>query len=129
MAHLKPSKQTHEFLEDVLARKTGVRRNIWVRIAAARSIALDDLPAEDVRIDSEGTEIARHTVLGDFDAMVKAAFVLRYKRQLSEDEFFPRLFKVHVERGSALLRNDWNSVGGRTEDFFVKIAEHLPQAG
>lgn len=125
MANLKPSKRTHDFFEDVLARRTGIRKNVWARIAAARSIALEEMPAEG-RTDSEGAELAKHTVCGDFEALLKVAFTLRYKRQLSDDEFFPRLFKVHLERGAELLNADWELCGGRPEDFFIRLAEHLP---
>lgn len=126
MANLHPSKETHDFLEDTLAKRTGVRRNVWARIAAARSLALPNLP-EEANYDSEGLELARHTILGDQDAVFKAMFVLRYKRPVSEDEFFPKLFKLHLERGARLLRTDWGLSGGRAEDFYAKLAENLPK--
>jgi len=127
MANLHPSKSTHEFLENVLARKTGVRRNVWARVAAARSLSLPDLPNEEIKYDAEGTELARATILGDYDALFKAMFILRYERSLSDDEFFPRFFKLHVERGAQLLKQDWEFCGGRPEDFYLKIAENLPK--
>lgn len=125
MANLHPSKATHEFLENTLAKRTGIRRNVWARIAVARSLTLQNLP-EDTTCDSEGVELARHTILGEQDALFKAVFILQYKRPLSDDEFFPRLFKLHLERGARLLRTDWELSGGRAEDFYGKLAENLP---
>ena len=127
MANLHPSKSAHDFLEEVLARRTGIRRNVWARIAVARSLALEDLPSDSVKYDSEGTELARHTILGDNDALVRAMFTLRYQRQVPEDEFFPRLFKLHLERGVQLLRQDWEICGGRPDDFYMRISENLPE--
>jgi DNA sulfur modification protein DndE len=125
MANLRPTKEAHEFLENTLARRTGIRRNVWARIAAARSITLPSLP-EEADFDSEGVELARQTVLGEQDSLFEAMFTLRYERALSDDDFFPRLFKLHMERGVKLLRQDWELSGGRPEDFYVKLAENLP---
>jgi DNA sulfur modification protein DndE len=126
MANLHPSKATHEFLENTLAKRTGIRRNVWARIAVARSLTLPNLP-EDASYDSEGSELARHTILGEQDALFKGMFILRYRRTLSDDELFPKLFKLHLERGARLLRTDWELSGGRSEDFYAKLAENLPK--
>jgi DNA sulfur modification protein DndE len=125
MANLHPSKETHEFLENTLAKRTGIRRNVWARIAAARSLILPT-PPEEAEYDSEGIELRRETILGDQDAFFKAMFTLRCQRQLTDDDFFPKLFKLHLERGARLLRQDWELSGGRAEDFYAKLAEHLP---
>jgi DNA sulfur modification protein DndE len=125
MGNLHPSKAAHEFMEDVLAKKTGIRRNIWARIAVARSIALDDLPTQDTKCDSEGTELARHTILGDYDSLFKAMFILRYGREIRDDEFFPRLFKLHLERGVELLKQDWGVSGNRPDEFYSRLSTHL----
>jgi DNA sulfur modification protein DndE len=127
MANLHPSKGAHEFLEDELARRTGVRRNVWARIAVARSLALHELPPEATKYDSDGTELARQTILGEYDAMFKAMMTLRYQRPLSDEEFFPKLFKLHLERGVQLLRQEWELCGRRPEDFYIKTAENLPR--
>ena len=127
MANLHPSKETHEFLENTLAKRTGIRRNVWARIAAARSLSLAKLP-DEAEFDSEGIELARHTVLGDQDALFRAMCIQRYERPISDDEFFPKLFKLHVERGARLLRQDWELSGGRAEDFYAKLSENLPES-
>lgn len=126
MPNLHPSKAAHEFMEDVLAKKTGVRRNIWARIAVARSIVLDDPPSPEGKYDSEGTELARHTILGDYDALFKVLFTLRYQRKIRDEEFFPQLFKVHLERGVELLRQDWQVSGNRPDEFYLRLADHIP---
>lgn len=126
MANLHPSKTTHEFLEDVLARRTGVRRNIWARIAVARSLSLQDLPPETSKYDSDGTELARHTILGEYDSLFKAIFTLRYEREIADEEFFPKLFKAHLEHGAQLLKQDWELSGNRPDEFYLRLSSHLP---
>lgn len=126
MANIHPSKETHEFLENTLAKRTGIRRNIWAKIAVARSLTLPNLPDAQT-YDSDGTELARHTILGEQDSLFKAMFALKYARSVSDDEFFPALFKAHLERGARLLKQDWEFCGGRPEDFFAKLAENLPE--
>src|SRR3989344_1015292 len=126
MANIFPSKETHEFLENTLAKRTGIRRNVWTRIAVARSITLPNLP-EQADFDSGGLELARNTILGEQDTLFRAMFIQRYQRALSDDEFFPKLFKLHLERGARLLRQDWELSGGRAEDFYAKLAENIPK--
>src|SRR3990172_3115915 len=117
MANIFPSKETHEFLENTLAKRTGIRRNLWTRIAVARSITLPNLP-EQADFDSGGLELARNTILGEQDTLFRAMFIQRYQRALSDDEFFPKLFKLHLERGVRnVLRLDVGNIVDTNEPF------------
>ncbi|HET7625849.1 MAG TPA: DndE family protein [Verrucomicrobiae bacterium] len=125
-SNLHPSKASGEFLENVLAKNTGVIKAVWARIAIARSISLPELPEETKKQDFGGTELAEKTIFGDQRNLFHAAFTVRYGRKIPDDEFFPKLCKSHLERGTELLRTDWELAGGRRDDFLLRLAEHLP---
>lgn len=127
-SNLHPSKATGEFLENALAKNTGIIKAVWARIAIARSLALSELPEEGRRVDNEGTELAEKTIFGEQRNLFHAAFTVRYRRALADEEFFPRLCKLHLERGAEMLRTDWELSGHRRDDFLLKLAENLPQA-
>jgi len=51
---------------------------------------------------------------------------VRYRRKIADEEFFPRLCKLHMERGVEMLRTDWELAGHRRDDFLLRLAENLP---
>lgn len=125
-SNLHPSKATGEFLEDVLARNTGIIKAIWARIAISRSLSLPDLPDEHKKADNLGTELTEKSIFGDQRNLFHAAFTVKHGRRISDEEFFPRLCKVHLERGAEMLRTDWDLAGRRRDDFLLRLAEQLP---
>ncbi len=108
-------------------KNTGIIKAVWGRIAIARSLALAELPEEKQKFDHAGTELAEKTIFGDQRNLFHAAFTARYRRKLADEIFFPKLCKLHLERGAELLRQDWEQSGKRRDDFLLRLAEHLPQ--
>ncbi len=126
--NLHPTKSSGEFLEDVLARNTGVIKAVWARVAIGRSLSLPELPDDKKKLDHGGTELAEKTIFGEQRNLFHAAFTVRYGRRIADEEFFPKLCKFHLERGVEMLRTDWELAGHRRDDFLLRLTEHLPAA-
>lgn len=90
---------------------------------------MPDPPDDTRRIDSEGTELAEKSIFGDQRNLFHSAFTIRYQRHLTDEEFFPKLAKLHLERGAEMLKSDWELCGHRRDDFLLKLAENLPKEG
>jgi DNA sulfur modification protein DndE len=82
-----------------------------VKLAMALSIRASALKEEDFNTNTLGRELNRQTITGDADALYKCLVELREGRHLSDDEYFPRYVKAHIDRGVILLDQEQRYVG------------------
>ena len=64
------------------------------------------LSEKDFTTDTEGLELNRQTIFGEYEELFKALMAMEKKAELSEQEFFPRLVKAHLDRGARMLKNE-----------------------
>ena len=76
------------------------------KIAIALSIRFGSLSDKDFSADTEGLELNRQTILGEYEGLFKALLSMEKKVYLSDEEFFPTLVKAHLDRGAKLLQNE-----------------------
>ena len=76
------------------------------KIAIALSIRKGPLAPEDFKTNTEGLELNRQTIFGEYDALFKALVTMNVGEELSEEKFFPRYTKAHLDRGAKLLSNE-----------------------
>ena len=77
------------------------------KIAIALSIRFGSLSDEDFSADTEGLELNRQTIFGEYEGLFKALLVMEKKAPLSDEDFFPILVKAHLDRGAKLLKNEF----------------------
>ncbi len=114
---LKTSKRTEEILC-----KIEVSENLpWptlMRLAISLSIKQGPLMKIELFTDSQGRELNRQTVTGEYDTLYKCLIELTEGRHLSDDEFFPLYIKGHLDRGAALLEKEHKY----SKEFLVHLA-------
>lgn len=76
------------------------------KIAIALSIRFGSLSDEDFSTDTEGFELNRQTIFGEYEGLFKALLAMEKKSPLSDEDFFPILVKAHLDRGAKLLKNE-----------------------
>jgi len=76
------------------------------KIAIALSIRFGTLSDQDFTTDTEGLELNRQTIFGEYEGLFKALLAMEKKAPLSDEDFFPTLVKAHLDRGAKLLRNE-----------------------
>lgn len=76
------------------------------KIAIALSIRFGSLSDEDYSTDTEGLELNRQTIFGEYEGLFKALLAMQKRAPLLDEEFFPALVKAHLDRGAKLLRNE-----------------------
>lgn len=106
---LKTSKRTQEILGE-LENRTNYKPYTLVKHAIAWSIKENTSVAEYVS-DSDGLDLNRQTITGDSEAFFKVLIEHVEGRYLSEEEFFPKYVKAHIDRGSELLMDMYNHAG------------------
>lgn len=107
---LKTSKETAEIFHE-LESKTGYKPYVLVKHAIAWSLRLDER-ITDFSTDQDGLDLNRYTIVGDYDTYFKILMELAEGRFLSDEEYFPRYMKAHIDRGSKLLRDEYAAAGG-----------------
>ncbi len=76
------------------------------KLAIALSIRKGSLSEQDYGTDNEGQELNRQTIFGDHDLIFKCLIMMNAGQSLTEDEYFPKEVKAHLDRGAQLLENE-----------------------
>lgn len=108
---LKVSKQTDEIFR-ALDQRANLKPYTLVKHAIAWSVREEKpLTEQDFMTDASGLELNRQTITGNYDAYFKAIIEQYEQRKLTEDEYFPRYVKAHIDRGAMILNAMFNHAG------------------
>lgn len=106
---LKTSKRTQEIFEE-LENRMNFKPYTLVKHAIAWSIK-EETSVADFKSDADGLDLNRQTITAENEAYFKVLIEQVEGRYLSEDEYFPKYVKAHVDRGSELLLDMYNHAG------------------
>lgn len=106
---LKTSKKTQEIFEE-LENRTKYKPYTLVKHAIAWSI-MENKSVSDYVSDSNGLDLNRQTITGDSETYFKVLIEQVEGRHLTDEEFFPKYVKAHIDRGSDLLLDMYNHAG------------------
>ncbi len=116
---LKTSKKTAEIFE-WLGNRTNLKPFVLSKLAIILSIKHDE-PIEKYPLgDTNGLELNRQTIMAQYDSLFKCLMEQKANRHLTEDEFFPKYTKKHLDRGAVLLKNLYD-YKGNFEKFFNSL--------
>lgn len=100
---LKTSRQTQEIFSEI-ERSAHLKPYTLVKHAIAWSLK-DGIPADKFNFDSNGLELNRQTIMGEFDGYFKVLMEQVEGRHLTDEEFFPTFVKAHIDRGAIILES------------------------
>ena len=104
---LRTSKQTLDIFHQIEL-SAYLQPFILSKLAIALSVASDkELVESDFQTNTEGLELNRQTITGDHDNMFKALITNELARELSEEEYFPKYLKAHLDRGAKMLESEF----------------------
>ena len=106
---LKTSKQTQEIFDE-LEKRTNYKPYTLVKHAMAWSIN-EKSSVRDFNSDSDGLDLNRQTITGDYDIYFKVLIEQVEGRHLDDEEYFPKYVKAHIDRGSKILLDMYNHAG------------------
>ena len=106
---LKTSKKTAEIFEEI-GRSTYLKPYTLVKHAIAWSLK-ENTQVNDFRTDSEGLELNRKTITGEYDVYFKILVEQAVGRHLSEEEYFPKYLKAHIDQGALILQSKYKHAG------------------
>lgn len=115
---LKTSKKTEEIL-DRIEKSENMPWYTLVKLALALSIRSTPLESSDFTSNTLGRELNRQTITGDADALYKCLMELQINRHLTDEEFFPKYVKAHIDRGAIFLDQEQKYAS----DFLVHLSD------
>ena len=78
------------------------------KIAIALSVASSKpLEEGDFKTNNEGLELNRQTITGDHDTLFKSIIIAELKEPLTDEEYFPKYLKAHLDRGALMLESEF----------------------
>lgn len=119
---LKTSKKTKEIFEEIGA-SSNLKPFALSKIAVSMSLRETTSIEEYTPSDSNGLELQRATVTGEFDAIYKALIETKLKKHITDDEYYPHFMKLHMDRGAELLSNIYKYSGGNLEKLLSQLLE------
>lgn len=102
---LRTSKDTQRVFAKV-GTISGLQPFALAKISIALSIRHGTLHEGDFATDNDGLELNRQTIFGEHDLLFRCLITCNEDRAISEDEYFPKLVKAHLDRGARLLENE-----------------------
>ena len=110
---LRVSKKTQQIFS-----KVGMSNSLppyaLAKLAIALSIRKGPLREKDYGTDNDGQELNRQTIFGDHDLIFKCLIMMNAGQSLTDDEYFPKTVKAHLDRGARLLEDEKRY----TKDFY-----------
>ena len=102
---LRTSKETMDIF-DSIGSAQGLQPFALSKIAIALSIRKGILEPKDFKTGTDGLELNRQTILGEYDSLFKSLIAMLTGKELPDEAFFPRYTKAHLDRGAKLLSNE-----------------------
>lgn len=113
--------RTSKKTEDIFG-KIGASINYAPYILAKLSISMSlkseaPLEAEDYKTDSQGLELNRQTITGEWDTLYKCLVELFEGHPISDDAYFQKYLKSHLDRGANMIYSEFQYNG----DFLLAL--------
>ena len=103
---IKTSKKTMDIFQRIGASEQ-LQPFILAKLALALSIHSGvPLSKSDFDNDTQGLELNRQTITGEFDAMFKSLIEILEDKHLEDDNYFRYYLKSHLDRGAIMLENE-----------------------
>lgn len=104
---IRTSKKTMAIFEEMAA-STNYAPFILSKLAISLSIKSDTpLQESDFKTDTFGLELNRQTITGEWDELYKGLIEMFEGRHLSDDDYFQKYLKAHLDRGARLLYSEF----------------------
>ena len=117
---LKTSKDTMQIFEEI-GSVTHLQTFELCKIAIALSLHKNEpVNFDECKFDSDGLELNRQTITGEYDDLFKALVINNAKQSLSDEEYFPKYLKYHIDRGAKLLHSEFKY---SNENFYIHLTQ------
>ena len=121
---LKTSKDTmenFEYLEIKMRLQPFALSKIAIVLSLKEEESIENVEDED----QKGLELNRQTIIGEYDEIFKCLIEQNLNRSITDDEYYPKYAKRHLDRGSKILRNKFDYSGNYANLFDSLLNEDV----
>ena len=104
---LKTSKETMKVFEEI---ETTLHLQPFALCKISIALSLrntQSLEEEWFKTNNEGLELNRQTITGEYDDLFKALIISHMGKSISDEEYFPKYMKAHIDRGAKYLYTEY----------------------
>lgn len=114
---IKTSKKTMEYFEEI-----GTSENLAPFALSKLSISMSlksnqKLSEDDFKTDNQGLELNRQTITAEYDQLYKSLISMAEGRHISDDEYFQKYLKAHLDRGAKMIYSEFKY----SKDFLLAL--------
>ena len=106
---LKTYQKTQQIFAEIV-KSTSLKPYTLVKHAIAWSLK-EQGKVTSFSSDNEGLELNRQTITGEYDDYFKVLIEQAEGRHLSNEEYFPKYIKAHIDRGAIILESRYKHAG------------------
>ena len=104
---IRTSKRTMAIFEEISA-STNYAPFILSKLAISMSLkSKETLKETDFKTVSYGLELNRQTITGEWDELYKSLIEMFEGKHLSDDDYFQKYLKAHLDRGARLIYSEF----------------------
>ena len=116
---LKTSQKTQQIFAEI-GKSTSLKPYTLVKHAIAWSLK-EQGKITSFNSDNEGLELNRQTITGEYDDYFKVLIEQAEGRHLSNEEYFPKYIKAHIDRGAILLESHYKHAGDLDKYLLIEV--------
>lgn len=104
---IRTAKKTMAIFEEIAA-STNYAPFILSKLSISLSLKSNlPLAEKDFKTDSYGLELNRQTITGEWDELYKSLVEMFEGQHISDDDYFQKYLKAHLDRGAKLLYSEF----------------------
>lgn len=118
---LKTSKETMRIFEEIGA---SIHLQPFALCKIALALSLNDsqrLDEDNFKTDGEGLELNRQTITGEYDDLFKALIISHAGNSMTDEEYFPKYMKAHIDRGAKYLFSEFKYSNGNFYKHMIEL--------
>lgn len=118
---LKTSKETMRIFEEIGA---SIHLQPFALCKIALALSLKDaqrLDEDNFKTDGEGLELNRQTITGEYDDLFKALIISHAENSMTDEEYFPKYMKAHIDRGAKYLFSEFKYSNGNFYKHMIEL--------
>ena len=118
---LKTSKETMRIFEEIGA---SIHLQPFALCKIALALSLKDsqrFDEDNFKTDGEGLELNRQTITGEYDDLFKALIISHAGNSMTDEEYFPKYMKAHIDRGAKYLFSEFKYSNGNFYKHMIEL--------